>query len=90
MSGPFVLRIPRRLPPTEVVNHSDVSCLYQSTRDASGEGASTFPEGVMLDTRGKIVGWVSYNGCIWDRKGDNRVLIYDPAGIWPEGTEARF
>ena len=45
---------------------------YAAQRDASGEGASTFREGVLADGRKRLR--ISYNGKVWD----GGKVIYDP------------
>lgn len=59
---------------TEVADFSEASRVYDALRDASGEGASTFPEG---DLRGTAVYRVSYNAKIWE--GD--VCVFDPYAV---------
>lgn len=49
------------------------SDLYCEERDASGEGASTFPPGRVFDTEGRKVAKISYNGRVW------------PPARWHEG-----
>ena len=58
---------------------AEVSAAYCAMRDASGEGASTFPVGLVY--RGHIlVGQISYNGRIWAQGGwvPGAEPIYDP------------
>lgn len=82
MTGPFILSIPRRYPPTEVVNLNDVSALYWNVREDSGEGASTFPEGIVKNMRGEVVARVSYNARVW-APGEGGDLLHEPGGTWP-------
>lgn len=44
--------------------------LFNTLRDESGEGASTWPS-PPLYRDGKIIGWFSYNGRIWANKEYN-------------------
>lgn len=39
--------------------------LYSEHRDASGEGASTFPPGRVFDESGRPIARISYNGRVW-------------------------
>jgi hypothetical protein len=59
----LTLTIPRRLT-QDVVDFAAASAAYAQARDLSGEGYSTFPEGV-IDRRGEFVAKVSYNGRVW-------------------------
>lgn len=56
----------------------DASEAYAKVRDDSGEGASTFPEGVVRAGR-LAIGRVSYNGRVWQpgewKQGDRP--LYD-------------
>lgn len=55
--------IPRR-PKMTASDLADASAKYSEVRDASGEGASTFYDGVVMQD-GKPVARISYNGRIW-------------------------
>lgn len=61
----------------EAESLKEISEIFSRERDASGEGASTFPS-PYVRLNGKMVGHISYNGRIWDIAKD-RVgkLIYD-------------
>ena len=74
----MTLRIGRR-GTWKVETFADASRIYETERDRSGEGASTFPEGWVIDggTRYRV----SYNGRIWTkepwRDGRRPTLVYD-------------
>lgn len=51
---------------------ADAQAAYCALRDASYEGASTFPSG-RVDVAGKVLA-VSYNGRIWDGAVEVAVL----------------
>ena len=59
----MTLRIGRRLT-VEVTDLVAASRAYQTARDESGEGASTFPEGIVKSRDGSVYR-VSYNGRVW-------------------------
>lgn len=65
---------------------AEASSLYCAKRDASGQGASTFPEGKWKDHR------ISYNGRVWEAGKDfpESKAIYNPGGttpaIWADST----
>ena len=44
---------------------AQASALFVAARDASGEGASGFGGGVVLDGSGRAVARISYNGKVW-------------------------
>lgn len=48
----------------------EASAFYSKTRDDSGEGASTFPTGIVFDNAGKFLARVSYNGRLWALNGE--------------------
>ena len=52
-------------PDENVRDHATASRLYGERRDESGEGASTFHDGELVDDAGKPIGRISYNGRIW-------------------------
>ncbi|BCH33196.1 hypothetical protein MesoLjLc_51260 [Mesorhizobium sp. L-8-10] len=61
-----------------VATLADASRIYSERRDASGLGASRWPEGQVFEGD-RLIGRVSYNGRIWS-PGDWRpddVPIYD-------------
>lgn len=51
--------------PVTVADFAQASRIYGERRDESGEGASTFADGAVLDDRGVRIGRISYNGRIW-------------------------
>lgn len=48
--------------------HEALSRAYCEVRDASGEGASTFPTPTVYDDSGASVARLSYNGRVWGDK----------------------
>lgn len=46
----------------------ELSRQYAAARDASGEGASTFPSPAIRSDAGEVVGRLSYNGRVWGPK----------------------
>ena len=48
-----------------VASFKQASEIYDKMRDDSGEGASTFPWGKILDDRGNVIADVSYNARVW-------------------------
>lgn len=67
----LTLIIPRR-PKMTASDFADASAKYSVVRDASGEGGSTFRDGIIKQD-GKIVARISYNGRVW------------PVGEWSPG-----
>ncbi len=67
----------------EVATLQEASVRYESERDASGEGASTFPDGDVLDPDGRTIARVSYNGRVWPPGP------YDPAAtpLWDKRSK---
>jgi hypothetical protein len=63
----------------EVSSFEDASRLYAQYRDASLEGASTFPDGIILD-RTRIVARVSYNAKVWlpSKWSAGQTLLFNP------------
>jgi hypothetical protein len=61
------LRIGRRSS-HDVATLAEASAIYGRERDLSGEGGSTFPDGIITD--GKVRYRVSYNGRIWEYDRD--------------------
>lgn len=61
----LTLTIHRRLT-QDVVDLAEASSTYGLARDLSGEGASTFPQGVVTDETGMVVAFVSYNAKVWE------------------------
>ena len=59
----MILKIGRRST-HEVADAVEASRVFSAERDASGEGASTFPDGKVTD-KGRFVARISYNGRIW-------------------------
>ena len=54
----------------------EASAEYAKQRDASGEGASTFHNGVVRNAAGHTIAHVSYNAKVWDKP--NGELLYNP------------
>lgn len=52
---------------------------FTNVRDGLGEGASTFPDGLILED-GRPVGRISYNGRVWPphNHGPSDTPLYDP------------
>lgn len=63
----------------EVSSFEDASQLYAQYRDASLEGASTFPDGTVLDGN-RIIARVSYNAKVWPptRWAPGQTPLFDP------------
>ena len=61
----------------EVSSFEEASRVYAQYRDASLEGASTFPDGAILDGT-RTIARVSYNGKVW------------PPAKWSEGQIPLF
>lgn len=59
----MILRIGNRMT-VNVGSLAEASAEYAKERDASGEGASTFPAGTIMQNRRKIA-HVSYNAKVW-------------------------
>jgi hypothetical protein len=59
----MILKVRRKKIP--VTSLEGASAVYSALRDASGEGASTFRDGVVLDHDGTEIARVSYNGRVW-------------------------
>lgn len=51
---------------------AEASKYYLDVQDQSGEGASTFKDGKIVDGRKKLR--VSYNGRVWD----GETIVFDP------------
>jgi hypothetical protein len=60
--SPFILRYGSRSVP--VASIEEASRLYSEARDASGKGASQWPDGSILQN-GEAVYRISYNGRVW-------------------------
>lgn len=79
----YVLFVPRsangNAKEIRVDDFAEASRLYAAIRDARGEGASTFRQGIIRQD-GRRIGHVSYNGRVWIgttwRVGDKPA--YDP------------
>lgn len=72
----LALRIGRARRAVEVASLAEASRVYVELRDRSGLGASSMPEGRILDPdTGALVASLSYNGRVWDR--DDR-CVFDP------------
>lgn len=59
----FTLKIGRRLS-VDVASLAEASDRYCAERDESGEGASTFPDGRIMEN-GTLKARISYNGRVW-------------------------
>lgn len=70
------LTIPRRKP-VEVADFAEASRLYAEARDKSGQGASRFPEGAIIEG-GEVIARLSYNAKVW------------APGPWKSGAEPLF
>lgn len=58
------LQIPARaILPVDSIEQA--SRIYSDQREASGEGGSTFPTGLIFDETGSVTHHVSYNGKVW-------------------------
>jgi hypothetical protein len=75
-SNPMILKIGDRAS-FEVSTFEEASQIYAQIRDASLEGASTFPDGIILDGT-RTVARVSYNAKVW------------PPAKWSEGHMPLF
>ncbi len=49
----------------QIASFEQASQMFCMARDASGEGASTIPSPKIVDERGEVIGFVSYNGRVW-------------------------
>jgi hypothetical protein len=72
----MILKIGSRLS-IHVASLEEASRIYAQYRDASFEGASTFPDGIILDGT-RTVARVSYNAKVW------------PPGKWHDGQAPLF
>lgn len=63
----------------EAATAAEASAIYCAKRDASGQGASTFPNGEWNGHR------ISYNGRVWEtgKKWPDAKAIYNPGGETP-------
>lgn len=52
-------------PDEDVRDHETASRRYEERRDDSGEGASTFEDGQIVDEAGRVTARISYNGRVW-------------------------
>lgn len=77
----LTLVIGRRSSP-KVADFAEASAVYRAACEASGEGASTFPEGAIFDGDDKLAR-VSYNGRVWfldrDKPNGGGRLVYCPS-----------
>lgn len=64
--------------PIRVLSIEDASFAYQAARDMSGQGGSTFPNGVL--TIGEKKYHVSYNGKVWNTKDswETEAPVFNP------------
>jgi hypothetical protein len=72
----MILKIGKRAS-IQVTSFEEASLVYARYRDASLEGASTFPDGIILDGT-RTVARVSYNAKVW------------PPGKWSAGQAPLF
>ena len=78
MPLPYLLVVPGRLsPPEPVADLAAASRRYAELRDASLEGASTWPDGLINDY-GCNIAHISYNARVW------------PMGEFKPGTEPLY
>lgn len=81
----YILKIRSRGVRIECADLAGVSAKFRELRDASDEGASTFPDGSVFEKgtwgRETPVGRVSYNGRIWgpDKWNPEDKPIFDTA-----------
>jgi hypothetical protein len=63
----------------EVASFEQASRIYAQYRDASFEGASTFPDGIILDRR-RAIARVSYNAKVWPptRWSPGQIPLFNP------------
>jgi hypothetical protein len=75
---PMTLKIGSRFS-IEVATFEDASRVYARYRDASFEGASTFPDGVILDGN-RTIARVSYNAKVWppEKWSKGQVPLFNP------------
>lgn len=62
---------------TPVDTLEQASRIYSKRRDESGEGASTFNPGKVLNDKYQIIGYISYNGKVWSDHHSTK-LLFDP------------
>ena len=83
----WVLQIGDKAYPVRSVEHA--SWLYGKLRDASEQGYSTWPEGVLRKDR-RLLYRISYNGNVWKgliwKEGDNPVLD----AVWGPRADETF
>jgi hypothetical protein len=74
----MILKIGNRAA-VEVASFEQASRIYAQYRDASLEGASTFPDGYILDGD-RIIARVSYNARVWPPAGwrEGQTPLFDP------------
>jgi hypothetical protein len=63
----------------EAASFEEASLVYARCRDASLEGASTFPDGVILDGN-RTIARVSYNAKVWppEKWSKGQVPLFNP------------
>ena len=49
----------------QIATFEQASRMFCIARDKSGEGASTIPSPKIVDERGAVIAYVSYNGRVW-------------------------
>lgn len=62
----FKLTIPRRVKATTHATIREAQVAFQTARDNSGEGGSTWPDGKLVDLIAQKTYRVSYNARVWD------------------------
>jgi hypothetical protein len=74
----MILKIGNRVS-IQVSSFEEASRVYAQYRDASLQGASTFPDGTILDG-GRTIARVSYNAKVWppERWRESQVPLFDP------------
>jgi hypothetical protein len=77
-SKPMILRIGNRAS-FNVSTFAEASLTYARYRDASLEGASTFPDGIILDGT-RTIARVSYNAKVWPpgMRTQSQIPLFDP------------
>jgi hypothetical protein len=49
----------------QIASFEQASLMFCAARDKAGEGASRTPSPKIVDERGEVIGFVSYNGRVW-------------------------
>jgi hypothetical protein len=63
----------------QIASYEEASRMFCAARDKMGEGASRTPSPKIVDERGEVVAYVSYNGRVWAGATyvPNAVPLYD-------------